>query len=138
MSISKAEYEMLASFRYLIRQFLHFSENAAENIGLTPQQHQALLAIAGYPGRDYVTIGELAERLQIRHNSAVGLVDRMVAQELIARAQGTDRRVVHLRLTPRGSELLERLTAAHREELRRIGPDINVLLERLVVSDSHR
>src|SRR5260221_8535245 len=102
MSISKAEYETLASFRYLMRQFLHFSENAAEDIGLTPQQHQALLAIAGYPERDYVTIGELAERLQIRHNSAVGLVDRLVAQGLVMRSPGTDRRVVHLRLTSHG------------------------------------
>jgi len=135
-SISKAEYETLASFRYLIRRFLHFSEDAAESVGLTPQQHQALLAIAGFPGRDHMTISELAERLQIRHNSAVGLVDRLVAQALITRGPAPDRRAVHLRLTAQGEELLKRLTATHREELRRLRPEIYKLLARLVARPS--
>src|SRR5512143_1731075 len=94
---SKADYETLAAFRHALRQVLHFSEEAAERVGLTPQQHQALLAIKGYPGRDYVSIGELAERLRIRHHSAVGLVDRLEAQNLVAR-QGAeaDRRQVYV------------------------------------------
>src|SRR6266566_9056175 len=88
--ISKAQYEMLAAFRYQLRQFLHFSEQAAQKAGLTPRQHQALLAIKGFPGRDSVTIGELAEQLQIAHHSAVGLVDRLEAQNLIVRELSTE------------------------------------------------
>ena len=130
--ISKADYETLAAFRYALRQFQHFSEEAAEAVGLTPQQHQALLAIRGFPGRERVTIGELAERLQIRHHSAVGLVDRLVAQKLVAReVADTDRRQVYVTLTPGGLRALERLSAAHRAELRRIGPQISQLLARL-------
>ena len=130
-SIDKAEYETLAAFRYLLRQFLHFSEDAAGSVGLTPQQHQAMLSIVGFPGRDYATIAELAERLQIRHNSAVGLVDRLESQSLLVRTAGPDRRAVYLRLTQRGTDLLGQLSAAHRDELRRIGPMINELLGRL-------
>src|SRR5512143_2309408 len=123
---SKADYETLAAFRYALRQFLHFSEEAAEAVGLTPQQHQALLAIRGFPGRDQVTVGELAERLQIRHHSAVGLVDRLVTQKLVARAAAeNDRRQVFVALTSRGLSTLEQLAAVHRAELRRIGPQIS-------------
>ena len=81
--LSKSQYEMLAAFRYALRQFLHFSEEAAHAAGITPQQHQALLAVKGFRGRDCVTVGELAERLQLRHHSAVGLVDRLVAEGLM-------------------------------------------------------
>jgi len=129
--ISKADYETLATFRYIVRQFLHFSEEAAQAVGVTPQQHQAMLAIKGFPGRDYVTIGELAERLQIRHHSAVGLVDRLAAQDLAAREPGSDPRSVYVKLTPHGTDVLHQLTSAHREELRRIGPDFRALLEQL-------
>ncbi len=128
----KADYETLAAFRYALRQFLHFSEEAAEQIGLTPQQHQALLAIKGFPGRDYVTIGELAERLQIRHHSAVGLVDRLEAQNLVARQEAEgDRRQVHVSVAPHGLALLEQLSAVHRAELQRLAPHINQLLIQL-------
>ncbi len=130
--ISKADYEALAAFRYALRQFLRFSEEAAETVGLTPQQHQALLAIRGFPGREQVTIGELAERLQIRHHSAVGLVDRLVAQKLVAReAAGSDRRQVYVGLTPGGLSALEQLSAVHRAELRRIGPQLSQLLAQM-------
>ncbi len=130
--ISKADYETLASFRYAVRQFLHFSEEVAESVGLTPQQHQALLAIRGFPGRDRVTIGELAERLQIRHHSAVGLVDRLVTQHLVTReAAENDRRQVYVALTSRGLSILEQLSAVHHAELRRIGPQISQLLTQL-------
>jgi DNA-binding MarR family transcriptional regulator len=80
--VSKAEYEILAEFRYALRQFVAFSEAEAKVVGLSPRQHQALLAIRGFPGRDVVTVGELAERLHIRPNSAVGLVDRLAADGL--------------------------------------------------------
>ena len=133
--ISKEEYETLAAFRYALRQFLRFSEEAATGIGLPPQQYQALLAIKGFPGRDYVTIGELAERLQIRHHSAVELVDRLVDQELAIRERerGRDRRSVYVRPTTKGLAVLQQLAATHREELRRIGPELRALLERLTM-----
>ena len=130
--IAKAEYETLAALRYALRRFLRFSEEAAHAAGLTPQQHQALLAIKGFPGRDYITISELAERLQLRHHSTVGLVDRLVASRLAARTRDpTDRRQVRLALTARGETLLEKLSSAHKEQLRRMSPQIELLLERL-------
>ncbi len=130
--LSKAEYENLASFRFALRQFLRFSEQAAEAVGLKPQQHQALLAVKGYPERDHVTMGELAERLQVKHHSAVGLVDRLVSKKLVTRdPSANDRRQVWICLTPRGEEMLEKLSAAHREQLGRIGPELSELLGRL-------
>lgn len=134
--ISKKEYEMLANFRYALRQFLRFSETAARQAGITPQQHQAILAIAGFPGQDQITISELAERLQIRHHSAVGLVDRLVAQDLVMREPGkADRREVYVSLTPQGNDILAQLSATHRQELRRIGPQLHLLLEQLTGED---
>jgi len=131
-SISQTDYESLAAFRYALRQFLHFSETAAEAAGLTPQQHQTLLAIKGFPGGAQVTIGELAERLQIRHHSTVGLVDRLVAQKLVTREPApADRRQVCVALTMHGEQVLESLSVAHREELRRIGPNLKELLAQL-------
>jgi DNA-binding MarR family transcriptional regulator len=128
----KAQYEMLAAFRYALRQFLHFSEGAAQAAGITPQQHQALLAIKGFPQRDNITVGELAGRLLLRHHSAVGLVDRLVAENLIVRAPSTaDRRRVCVRLTSHGENLLAKLSSFHRKELKRIGPELNRLLKQL-------
>jgi DNA-binding MarR family transcriptional regulator len=128
--LGKRDYESLSAFRYALRRFQRFSERAAEAVGLTPQQHQALLAIKGFPGREQVTNGELAERLQIKHHSVVGLVNRLEAQGLIAREQGdSDRREVYVTLTGRGAELLEQLTAVHREELRHIAPQLGAILE---------
>ncbi len=130
--VSKSEYEALAALRYALRQFLRFSEDAAQHAGLTPQQHQALLAIKGFPGRDRVTIGEMAERLQILHHSAVGLANRLVKERLVAREPGTmDRRQVYLALTIRGEAVLEKLAAAHREQLRQVAPKLGDLLARL-------
>jgi DNA-binding MarR family transcriptional regulator len=128
--LSKSQYEMLAAFRHALRQFLHFSEQAAHAAGVTPQQHQALLAIKGFPGRDEVTVGELAERLQLRHHSAVGLTDRLVAENLVTRTPSDrDRRRVFVRLTPHGEEVLESLASAHSKQLKRIGPHLNRLLQ---------
>lgn len=129
---SKIQYEHLAAFRYALRQFMHFSEAAAGRAGVTPQQHQALLAIKGFPGREEVTVGELAERLQLRHHSAVGLLDRLVDLKLVRRATAPDdRRRVLVRLTTAGETLLDRLSASHHEELRRIGPELRERLEML-------
>jgi DNA-binding MarR family transcriptional regulator len=113
----------------LLRQFLVFSEDAAERASLTPQQHQALLAIKGHTGTDPLTTGVLAERLTIRPHSAVGLVDRLAAKGFVRRRQGpVDRRQVLLDLTPKAEELLRDLSVAHRDELKRIGPLLRGLL----------
>ena len=128
--LAKAQYEMLAAFRYALRQFIHFSESAAHAAGITPQQHQALLAIKGFPGRESVTVSELAERLQLRHHSVVGLIDRLVVEKLLARAPSAkDRRQVFVHLTSRGENVLAKLSTAHSKELKRIGPELNSLLK---------
>ncbi len=131
-SISKHQYELLAAFRYALRRFLHFSETAAHDTGITPQHHQALLAIKGFPGRDRVTVGELAERLQVRHHSAVGLVDRLVADKLVRRQSApNDRRQVYVRLTPHGEAVLAKLSELHHTQLRTLGPELRRMLARL-------
>jgi DNA-binding MarR family transcriptional regulator len=131
-TFSKDDYQTLAEFRYALRCYLRFSENAAESAGLTLQQHQALLFIIGYPGREQVTIGELAERLQVRHHSAVGLVDRLEEQGLVRRMPGPqDRRKVFIGLTDKGMTVLESLTSKHREELRHMEPQLCTLLEQI-------
>jgi DNA-binding MarR family transcriptional regulator len=125
--LDASEYQQLASFRYALRSFLRFSEAAAENVGLTAQQYQALLAVCASAG--HVTINDLAQQLLIRHNSAVGLVDRLTAQGLLAReSSAEDGRKVYLRLTAKGDRVLEKLAEVHREELRRIGPQLEALL----------
>lgn len=130
-SLSKADYEALAEFRYALRKFLGFSETAATKHGVTPQQYQALLAIEGFPGRNWVTIGELAEQMRIAHHSAVGLVDRMQAMHLVKRtAAKDDRRRVRVTLTAKGLKLLEKLYRVHCDELRSAGPRLANLLQR--------
>ena len=131
--ITKEEYVALAAFRFALREFQKFSEEAAHSVGLTPQQHQALLTIKGFPGRDFVTIGELAERLQIRPHSAVGLVDRLEAQDLAHRRHGEkDHRQVFITLTAHGLETLTALSAIHRQELSQVGPHLMALLTDLL------
>ncbi len=130
--LSKTQYETLAAFRYALRQFLRFSEEEAQGAGITPQQHQALLAIKGFPERDRVTVSELAERLQLRHHSAVGLIDRLVEEKLVLRMPSdTDRRQVLIRLTPRGEKVLGKLSFAHSKQLKQMGPELRLLLARL-------
>src|ERR1700710_3056259 len=100
--ITKSQYETLAALRHTLSRFLLFSQDAAREAGLAPQQHQALLAIKGFPGRDYLSVGELAERLHLRHHSAVGLVNRLARQQLVRRTpSANDRRRVDVRLTAR-------------------------------------
>lgn len=124
-------YRALADFRYELRRFLRFSENAARDAGLTPQQHQALLAIRAAPGGEML-VGELAERLLLRPHSASELAARLENQGLATREHGAgDRRQVHLRLTGRAGRILTSLTVAHRAELRRSGPLLHRLLEGL-------
>ena len=127
--ITKTHYELLAALRHALGRFLNFSQAAAGAEGLKPQQHQALLAIKGFPGRDYVTVGELAGRLHLRHHSAVGLVDRLVRSQLVRRVPAkADRRRVEVRLTARGEALIRKLSAVHLAELREHGPELHRLL----------
>lgn len=107
----------MAHFRYALRKFLRFSENAARRGGVTPQQHQLMLGVAGYTGRGSATVSELAEFLQEQPHSVVGLVERAVQHGLVRREQDeTDRRVVNVSLTPNGREILSGLTKLHQEE----------------------
>jgi len=118
-SLRAADYQALADFRYQIRRFLRFSEEAARRVGLEPQHHQLMLAVKGAPGSIEPRIGYIAERLQIQHHSAVELVDRLVKRGLIQRIRGkADRREVHVKLTAKGERLLKNLTLYHRDELR--------------------
>jgi len=130
--LSKDDYEKLAEFRLGLRRFLDFSEQAAKEMGLTPRQHQALLSIRGYPGKDRITVGELAEHLLIRHHSAVELSNRLEALGLIERnVDPDDGRRILLSLTPAAESVLTRMSAAHLQELRRIGPRLAGLLKAL-------
>lgn len=111
----------LAWFRYNLRRFLRFSEKAARACGVTPQQHQLMLGIAGFTEKGRATISDLAEFLQERNNSVVGLVERAVDSGLVRRRAGKrDRRQVVVTLTPRGEEILSTLTHLHRDEVRRV------------------
>lgn len=132
VALTDDDYERLAAFRYAVRRFLHFSESAATGVGLTGQQYQAMLAIRSLDGRGQVTINDLARQLLIRHNSAVGLVDRLVAQGLMIRERmPEDRRKARLKLSPKGEQVLGRLASVHRLKLNRIGPDIHRILGEL-------
>lgn len=132
------DYEILAEFRHLLARFLAFSERAAHEAGLAPRQHQALLAIKGFPGNAQPTVGDLAERLGVRHHSAVGLVDRLVSNGYLVRlVDATDRRRAVLSLTVRSEEILGALSAVHREELRRIAPLLKPLLSQFELPDQH-
>ena len=114
VALSQREYESLAEFRYALRQFLAFSKNAAARVGLAPQQHQALLVIKGFRGDGPPTIGDLAKRMAVRHHSAVGLVDRLVAAGLAVRVSDT-----------------AQLSAANHSELKRLSPLIRPLLAQI-------
>ena len=121
--LATRHYAQLASFRHTLRGFLRFSEAAAAQEGLSSQHYQAMLILRGWPQDEPLTIADLAQQLLIKHNSAVGLVDRLVNEELVVRERSTvDRRKVQLLLSARGRAVLARLAAVHRAELRRIGP----------------
>jgi DNA-binding MarR family transcriptional regulator len=121
--LTLADYQALAELRYQIRRFVHFSEQASRTAGLEPQQHQLMLALKGLPKGVRPRIGELAERLQIRHHSTVELVNRLSTAGHVRRHRaGEDRREVLLSLTPSGEKILKDLSLHHRAELRIQGP----------------
>ena len=116
--LSKAEFEKMAQLRYQLRRFLRFSEELTRKCGVTPLQYQLMLQIKGFPGRDWATVVELAERLQAKHNGVVALVSRCEAAGLVARsASQSDLRLVEVRLTPEGESRLVQLAQLHRTEL---------------------
>jgi DNA-binding MarR family transcriptional regulator len=120
-----AAYRGLSELRHQVRCFLRYSEDAARTHDIEPRQHQLLLAIKGLPKGRAATIGELAERLQIRHHSAVELINRLVETGRIVRESGTeDRREVMVRLTPEGEHILRDLSVEHQTELTRTGPKL--------------
>jgi DNA-binding MarR family transcriptional regulator len=124
-NLTTRDYAQLAAFRHALRGFMRFSEAAAAKAGLTAQHYQAMLALRGCPDDQRVSINDLAQQLLVKHNSAVGLVDRLVEERLIVREPSqVDRRKVELRLTGRGRQLLAKLAATHRRELQRIGPTL--------------
>jgi len=129
--LTEADFAALFGFRYALRRFLAFSAEAAGGAGLTPQQHQALLAIRAGEGRELI-VGALAERLLLRPHSATELVDRMEKLGLVTRTVGqADRRQVTVRLTRKGEQLLNGLSEAHRAELRRLRPLLGELMSKL-------
>jgi len=131
--ISTSDYQALAEFRYQIRRFLHFSEEAAYTANLEPQQHQLLLAIKGLPEDKTATVGELAERLQLRHHSTVELIDRLVKRGLVERRRDDeDQRRVLVNLTPQGEETLHHLSRNTLTELRSTGPSFVNSLNTLI------
>ncbi len=126
------DYENLLEFRTSLRKFLHWSETKARSAGLTPAQHQLLLAVKGHPGSDPPTVGELADYLLLRHHSTVELIDRAVAAGLVQRARDDgDGRIIRIRLTAEGEERLRQLSTAHLDELRRLAP----VLDHLITGD---
>jgi DNA-binding MarR family transcriptional regulator len=119
--LTKEDFEALARFRFGIRRYLRFSEETVRSHGLAPQQYQLLLALKGFPGRDWATVRELAERLQLRHHSVVELVNRAQGAGLVQRTTDPDdARMVRVSLTGDGEQILARLSALHRDELRRM------------------
>jgi len=133
------DYVTLAELRYRIRRFLRVRETVTRAAGVAPQQYLMLLQLKGLGGLGPATVGALAERLQIHHHSAVGLVDRLARRGLVRRRRDdADRRLVVIELRPAGERILRRLAIASLDELRTEGPALIEVLRRLVASTTHR
>jgi DNA-binding MarR family transcriptional regulator len=127
------DYEALAEFRYGMRKFLRFSKDElAQHARLTPEQYEAMLALRAFATDRGLTVGKLSERLQVKHHTAVTLVNKLVEREVASRTHGTtDRREVYVKLTPKGTELLEKTASIHRKEIRKRSSDLIAALLRL-------
>ena len=126
-------FKAMAEFRYQIRRFLRFSENAARQEGIEPQQHQLLLAVRGLPDGVKPTIRALAERMQLQHHSTVELIDRLVERGFLCRLRATDdRRNVLVKLTREGEKFLQKLALHHLQELQSVGPTFVKVLQSLI------
>ena len=111
----------MASLRYLLRKFLRFSKHLASvRANLTPEQYEALLALKVFSNKEGLTVGQLSERVQVKHHTAVTLTDKLAARKLLTKRRGNgDRRYVYIKLTPRGAKLVTSLAAAHRREIQK-------------------
>lgn len=124
--MEKTDFETLSHLRYRLRCFMRLSEDLCQKHGLTPLQYQLLLHIKGFPGREWATIGELAERLQAKHHGVVALIDRCEKAGLVKRvASKDDRRQVEIYLRPKGAKLLDLLAALHQPELKLLRKEFN-------------
>ena len=116
--MSKRDFEELARVRFAIRSYLRFSDETVRAHGLTPQHYQLLLALKGFPGREWASVGELAGALQLRHHSTVELVNRAESHGLVRRDTDlADRRMVWVRLTEEGQAKLAQLSPLHRDQM---------------------
>jgi DNA-binding MarR family transcriptional regulator len=133
LKLQNHDYQALASFRYAMRRFLRFSkEELKAKAELTPEQYEALLALRAFAPKRGLTIGELSERLQVKHHTAISLVDKLAARNLIVRRSSTeDRRHVYAQLTRKGRGMLASVAAIHRRELKTRSPEMIEALERL-------
>lgn len=123
--LSKEDFEALARFRFGVRRYLRVSEEIVRDHGVTPQQYQLMLALMGFPGREWATVQELADLIQLRHHSVVELINRAQKQGLVQRDPHPDNaRAVKVSLTSTGEQTLHELSALHRDELRRLGPTL--------------
>jgi DNA-binding MarR family transcriptional regulator len=131
--LTLSDYQALAEFRYQIRRYLHFSEQVVKRAGLERGQYQLMLAIKGMPADVRPRVRELANRMQIRHHSAVELINRLEAGGFVHRTRAQDdRREVLLALTAKGEKILSELALHHHEELRSAAPELVTALRRLM------
>ena len=136
---TQPNFKAMAELRYQIRRFLRFSENAARQAGIEPQQHQLLLAVRGLPDHLKPTIGVLAERVQLQHHSTVELIDRLVDRGFLCRLRANDdRRQVLVKLTHDGEEFLKKLSLHHLQELQSVGPTFVNVLQSLITESGSR
>src|SRR5256714_4697101 len=125
-AVHNIDYQSLAAFRYGLRKFLRSSKDyLADHARLTPEQYEALLALKAFAPKEGLLVGELSERLQVKHHTAVSLTDKLTQRRLVTRRRGTtDRREVYVQLTPSGSALVSRLAVVHRDVLRQLAPEL--------------
>lgn len=134
-ALADADYQRLLEFRDGLRRFLRWSEEQSRAVGLTPAQHQLLLAVRGHPGSTAPTVSDIADHLLLRRHSVVGLINRAVAGGLLARTSDPDdQRLVRLHLTRLGERRLAQLSALHLEELHRMAPTLRSMSEGLDVT----
>jgi DNA-binding MarR family transcriptional regulator len=130
--VNSLDFETLAAFRYQMRKFLRFSKDLLSSEDLTPDQYQALLAIRASSGNGRLSIRDLAEQLQVRHHSTVGIVDQLVLRGAVTRdVAPDDRRKILLTLTVKGEEIVQRLAPPHRQALSRLCPEMIDTLQRI-------
>ena len=132
MNLRPEDYDALGAFRYAMRKFLRFSKDALAAAKVTTEQYEALLAVKTRSNSEGITVGELSERLQVKHHTTVSLLDRLVARRLVVRRRASeDRRQVHIKLTSRGGSVLARMAALHRREIRHRSSEMIAALRRL-------